>query len=141
RADRGRGARGRVRVAVDNTFSSPLGQRPLAHGVDLSVSSLTKHVSGFGTDLGGVVAGGKEWERDLFLVRKDFGGVLASKNAWPILAYGLPTLTMRLKAQEERAHRIASFLEGHPKVARVAYPGLESYPQAALARRQMTDPD
>jgi cystathionine beta-lyase/cystathionine gamma-synthase len=140
RANRGRGRRARVRIVVDNTFTSPLGQRPLALGADLSVASLTKHVSGFGTDLGGMVAGAKAWERDLFLVRKDFGGVLASKNAWPILAYGLPTLAMRLRAQEERALRVASFLEEHPKVARVVYPGLASYPQRDLALRQMTDP-
>ncbi len=141
RANRGRGKAALIRFLVDNTFTSPLGQRPLSLGADLVIASLTKHLSGFGTDMGGVVAGAKSWERDLFLVRKDFGGVLASKNAWPILAYGLPTLAVRLKAQEERALAIATFLEGHPKVARVSYPGLESFCQKELAHRQMTDPE
>jgi cystathionine beta-lyase/cystathionine gamma-synthase len=139
RANRGRPRSRRVLVVVDNTFATPLGQRPLAHGADLVVASLTKHLSGFGTDLGGMVAGGREWERPLFLVRKDFGGVLAAKNAWPILVYGLSTLSVRLRAQEERALEIARFLEAHPMVERVSYPGLASFRQGALARRQMTD--
>ena len=131
----------RIRLVVDNTFATPLGQRPLALGADLVVASLTKHLSGFGTDLGGMVAASKEWESTLFLVRKDFGGVLASKNAWPILVYGLPTLAIRLKAQEEKALEVARFLESHPKVARVAYPGLESFRDKELAERQMHDPN
>jgi len=130
----------RVRLVVDNTFTSPLGQRPLAHGADFVVASLTKHLSGFGTDLGGMVAAAKEEESGLFLVRKDFGGVLASKNAWPILVYGLPTLAVRLAAQQERALTVARFLEAHPKVASVRYPGLDSFPWKNLARVQMTDP-
>ncbi len=140
RLNRRRSKDRRILLIVDNTFATPLGQRPLELGADLVVASLTKHLSGFGTDLGGMVAGGKEWERPLFLVRKDFGGVLASKNAWPILVYGLPTLAVRLKAQEVSAHEIARFLEGHRKVARVLYPGLPSFPQRELAERQMRDP-
>jgi cystathionine beta-lyase/cystathionine gamma-synthase len=140
-ANRGRRGDRRVLLVVDNTFATPLGQRPLSLGADLVVASLTKHLSGFGTDLGGMVAGGKAWERPLFLARKDFGGVLASKNAWPVLVYGLPTLAVRLRAQEERAARVAAFLEAHPKVARVSWPGLASFPQRALAERQMTGPD
>lgn len=138
-ANRRRRKDARILVVVDNTFATPLGQRPLELGADLVVASLTKHLSGFGTDLGGMVACGKEWESALFLVRKDFGGVLASKNAWPILVYGLPTLSVRLAAQESRARVIAKFLEAHPKVARVSWPGLDSYRQKDLARRQMTD--
>lgn len=140
KANRRRRPEARVRLVVDNTFTSPLGQRPLAHGADLVVASLTKHLSGFGTDLGGMVAGAKEHESGLFLVRKDFGGVLASKNAWPILVYGLPTLAVRLAAQQERALTVARFLEAHPKIASVRYPGLDSFPWKNLARAQMTDP-
>lgn len=140
KANRRRRPEARVRLVVDNTFTSPLGQRPLAHGADLVVASLTKHLSGFGTDLGGMVAGPKEHESGLFLVRKDFGGVLASKNAWPILVYGLPTLAVRLAAQQERALTVARFLEAHPKIASVRYPGLDSFPWKNLARAQMTDP-
>lgn len=140
RLNRGRRGDARLRLVVDNTFPSPLGQRPLAHGADIVVASLTKHLSGFGTDLGGMVAAAKEYESGLFLVRKDFGGVLASKNAWPILVYGLPTLSVRLAAQQERALSVARFLEAHPKVAKVHYPGLDSFPWKNVARRQMTDP-
>ena len=140
KVNRRRGKGTRVRLVVDNTFATPLGQRPLALGADFVVSSLTKHLSGFGTDMGGMVAAGKEWEPSLFLVRKDFGGVLASKNSWPILVYGLPTLAVRLKAQEERAIEVARYLEAHPKIARVHYPGLDSFPWRELARRQMLDP-
>ena len=140
RANRGRKAAERVRVVVDNTFATPLGKRPLAHGADFVVASLTKHLSGFGTDLGGMVAAGAEHESDLFLVRKDFGGVLASKNAWPILVYGLPTLAVRLERQQKTAHEVAMYLESHPKVAFVRYPGLDSFPWRALAERQMRDP-
>ncbi len=138
-ANRRRSKSRRILLIVDNTFATPLGQRPLEFGADLVVASLTKHLSGFGTDMGGVVAGAKEWERPLFLVRKDFGGVLASKNAWPILVYGLPTLSVRLAAQEARAHEVARFLETNPHVARVSYPGLDSYCQQDLAHRQMRD--
>jgi cystathionine beta-lyase/cystathionine gamma-synthase len=139
-ANRGRKSDARVRLVVDNTFQTPLGQRPLAFGADIVVASLTKHLSGFGTDLGGMVAAAKEHESGLFLVRKDFGAVLASKNAWPILVYGLPTLPVRLAAQQPRALEIAKYLESHEKVARVHYPGLDSFPWKNLARRQMTDP-
>jgi len=140
KANRRRTSATRVRMIVDNTFATPLGQRPLLHGADLVVASLTKHLSGFGTDLGGMVAGPADVEQGLFLVRKDFGGVLASKNAWPILVYGLPTLAVRLAAQQERALEIARFLEGHSKVSFVRYPGLDSFAQGPLAHRQMTDP-
>lgn len=140
RANRRRRPEERVRLVVDNTFTSPLGQRPLSLGADFVVASLTKHLSGFGTDLGGMVAAAKEHESGLFLVRKDFGGVLASKNAWPILVYGLPTLAVRLDAQQARAFEVARFLAGHRRVAAVRYPGLDDFPQRELARAQMRDP-
>jgi cystathionine beta-lyase/cystathionine gamma-synthase len=69
------------------------------------------------------------------------GGVLSPKNAWPILVYGLPTLAARMTNQQKTALRVAQFLELHPKVARVSYPGLETHPQYQLARRQMTSYD
>ena len=141
RVNRRRRPDARVRLVVDNTFATPLGQRPLELGADMVVASLTKHLSGFGTDLGGMVAAAKSFEPALFLVRKDFGGVLASKNAWPILVYGLPTLAVRLKAQQERAIEIARYLEAHPKIARTVYPGLDSFPWRDIARRQMLDPE
>jgi cystathionine beta-lyase/cystathionine gamma-synthase len=128
-----------VFTVLDNTFATPFCQRPLEHGWDLAVHSLTKNIGGFGTDMGGAVIGPRLLEPDLLLYRKDFGGVLSPRAAWPALVYGLPTLALRTQRQMEIAHVVARFLEGHPKVERVVYPGLESHPQHALARRQMCD--
>jgi len=128
-----------VFTVIDNTFATPYCQRPLEHGIDLVVHSLTKNIGGFGTDMGGAVVGPKLLEPDLLLYRKDFGGALAPKAAWPALVYGLPTLCLRVGQQIATAEVIARFLEEHPQVARVSYPGLESHPQHQLARRQMRD--
>jgi cystathionine beta-lyase/cystathionine gamma-synthase len=131
----------KVTSIVDNTFATPFCQRPLALGADIVCHSLTKNICGFGTDMGGAVVSARDRESDLLLYRKDFGGVLSPKNAWPILVYGLPSLELRLRKEEQNALEVARFLEGHSKVERVSYPGLESFPQRDLARRQMTDFD
>jgi cystathionine beta-lyase/cystathionine gamma-synthase len=133
--------RRRVFTVIDNTFATPLCQRPLEFGIDLVVHSLTKNIGGFGTDMGGAVIAPRLLEPDLLLYRKDFGGALSPKAAWPPLVYGLPTLPIRARRQMETALRVARFLEGHPKVSRVVYPGLPSHPQHELARRQMRDFD
>lgn len=131
----------RIVVVMDNTFATPFCQRPLTMGVDFVVHSLTKNLGGFGADMGGAVIGPRRKETDLLLFRKDFGGSLSPRVAWQILVYGLPTLALRLERQQQNAMRIAEFLESHPKVARVRYPGLASFPQIDLARRQMRDID
>jgi methionine-gamma-lyase len=128
-----------IRLIVDNTFATPYCQRPLEHGADIVVHSLTKDIGGFGTDMGGVVIAPRDLHTLLMYYRKDFGGVLTSKSAWAFLVYGLPTLATRMINQQKSAQKIAQFLEQHPLVSRVSYPGLESYPQRALALRQMTD--
>jgi methionine-gamma-lyase len=128
-----------VAIIVDNTFATPYCQRPLTLGADLVVQSLTKDISGFGTDMGGAVIGPHHYHGPLLMFRKDFGGVLSPKNAWPILVYGLPTLATRMVNQQKSALRVARFLARHPKVARVSYPGLETCPQYALAQRQMVN--
>ncbi len=133
--------RRRIFTVIDNTFATPFCQRPLRHGIDLVVHSLTKAIGGFGTDMGGAVIGPKLLETDLLLYRKDFGGALSPKAAWPALVYGLPTLALRARRQMESAAEVARFLEDHPAVERVLFPGLESFPQADLARRQMRDFD
>ncbi len=129
----------RLWVVVDNTFATPFCQRPLTLGAHLVCQSLTKAIGGFGTDIGGAVIGPRELRRPLILYRKDFGGSLSPKSAWPALVCGLPTLAARMANYQKTAHRVAEFLDKHPKVERVLYPGLESFPQAALARRQMRD--
>lgn len=130
-----------VFTVVDNTFATPFCQRPVEHGIDLVVHSLTKNIGGFGTDMGGAVIAPRLLEPDLLLYRKDFGGVLSPKAAWPALVYGLPTLALRSRRQMDSALRVAKFLEAHPAVERVVYPGLPSHPQHDLARRQMVDFD
>jgi cystathionine beta-lyase/cystathionine gamma-synthase len=139
--NRHRAPRRRVFTVVDNTFATPFCQRPLQLGVDLVAESLTKNIGGFGTDMGGAVIGPKLLEPDLLLYRKDFGGVLSPKAAWPALVYGLPTLPLRCRRQIATAQQVAAHLERHPRVERVVYPGLPSHPQHALARRQMVDFD
>jgi cystathionine beta-lyase/cystathionine gamma-synthase len=129
----------RIRIVVDNTFATPYCQRPLDHGADIVVHSLTKDIGGFGTDMGGAVLGPRELYSRLMLYRKDFGGVLSPKSAWVFLVYGLPTLATRMTNQQKSALKVAKFLASHPKVARVTYPGLETFPQLDLAKRQMVN--
>jgi methionine-gamma-lyase len=126
-------------VVVDNTFATPFCQRPLELGADVVCQSLTKGIGGFGTDIGGALIGPKKLHRDWIMFRKDFGGSLSPKCAWPALVNGLPTLATRMINYQKTAMRVAQFLEAHPKVSRVCYPGLRSFPQLDLARRQMTD--
>lgn len=136
-----RGKRRKILSVVDNTFATPFCQRPMEHGIDIVVHSLTKNLGGFGTDMGGVITAPRLLEPDLLLYRKDFGGALAPKVAWPTLVYGLPTLPIRLRRQQESALAVARFLESRPEIARVSYPGLESFPGHELARKQMRDYD
>ncbi len=127
----------RVLVIVDNTFATPFCQKPLRLGADLVVESLTKGLGGFGTDMGGAVIAPREWYGSLMLFRKDFGGVLSPQSAWGVLVYGLPTLATRMINIQKTAQRVAEFLSSHPKVAAVSYPGLKTFAQKTLARRQM----
>lgn len=129
----------KIYVVIDNTFATPYCQRPLEMGADFVVESLTKGISGFGTDMGGVVIGPR-WSYDLLLMyRKDFGGSLAAKSAWPIMVYGLPSLPVRFKQAMATAYEVAKFLSSDSKIEYVRYPGLESFPQYELAKRQMRD--
>ena len=133
--------RRRIFTVVDNTFATPFGQRPLEHGAHVVVHSLTKNLNGFGTDMGGVVACHSLLQPDLLLYRKDFGAPLAPKSAWPVLVHGLPTLPVRYRQQQASALEVAAYLEQHPAVAQVVYPGLPSHPDHELAQRQMQDRD
>lgn len=139
--NRGRKDNEKLLIIVDNTFATPYCQRPLTLGADVVAHSLTKNIGGFGTDMGGVVVGAHSYYNLLMAYRKDFGGVLSPKNAWSILVYGLPTLGARMANQQKTALKVAQFLESHPKVERVFYPGLESFPQRELAQQQMVNYD
>lgn len=127
-------------LVIDNTFATPHCQRPLTLGADVVVHSLTKGIGGFGTDMGGAVLVPASLRNLMLMYRKDFGGVLSPKPAWDFLVHGLPTLATRMDNAQKTAMKIARHLEKHPKVGRVVYPGLPSFPQAELARRQMVDP-
>lgn len=135
----GRAEPNRILSVIDNTFCTPWAQRPITMGIDLVVHSLTKGISGFGIEMGGAVITRKEFFSQLILHRKDFGGNLAPATAWSILVHGLPTLSLRIPRQQENAYKIAKFLESHPLVEVVRYPGLSSFPQYDVARRQMVD--
>jgi cystathionine beta-lyase/cystathionine gamma-synthase len=125
----------------DNTFATPFCQRPIKHGVDIVVHSLTKGLSGFGTDMGGAVITRREFREQLILFRKDFGGTLSPMTAWHILVYGLSTLSLRIPRQQDNAMKIATYLEKHNLVEKVNYPGLKSFPQYDVATRMMRDYD
>jgi methionine-gamma-lyase len=129
----------KIYIVVDNTFATPYCQRPIELGADFSVHSLTKGLNGFGTDMGGAVIGRKEFRDRILLYRKDFGTVLNSKSAWTVLTYGLPSLVVRQKQQVSTAIKVAEYLEAHPKVDRVNYPGLKSFKYYELAKKQMTN--
>jgi O-succinylhomoserine sulfhydrylase len=124
-------------VIVDNVFATPVFSRALEQGADVIVYSTTKHVDGQGRCLGGVVLGSKDFIRGTFEpYLKHTGGALSPFNAWVMLK-GLETLDLRVRAQAASAKALAGALEGHPKLSRVIYPGLESHPQHALAEAQM----
>ena len=131
----------RLFSVVDNTFATPFGQRPMELGADLVVYSLTKNIGGFGTEIGGAVLCSRDLYPDVMGWRKDFGGILSPKSAWSILVYGVPTLPLRVKRQQYTALRVAKFLEKHALVRDVRYPGLPSFPQGELARKQQVDFD
>ncbi len=139
--NRGRAPQRRLLIFVDNTFATPFGQRPLQLGADVVLHSLTKNLGGFGTEIGGAVICPRELHSELLSYRKDFGAILSSKSAWAIMVYGLPTLALRLKRQQFTARKVAHWLEAQEEVARVVYPGLESFPQRELARSQLVDFD
>jgi O-succinylhomoserine sulfhydrylase len=127
-------------VVVDNVFATPMLQKPLAHGADIVVYSVTKHVDGQGRCLGGIVLGPQAYVKDhLHNFLKHTGPSLSPFNAWVMLK-GLETLPLRVRAQCETAARLADHLAGRPGVTRVLFCGREDHPQAALAKRQMTGP-
>ena len=127
-------ARG-IRVAVDNCFCTPILQRPLDLGADLVVHSATKFIDGQGRVLGGAVAGAKALTDEVLKFLRTAGPTLSAFNAW-VLLKGMETLSLRIHAQSASALELARWLEAHPMVARVYYPGLPSHPQYALAQRQ-----
>ena len=122
---------------IDNTFATPCGQQPINLGIDVVVHSMTKYLSGTGAVIAGAIIGEKE-----FITRakkgalRNFGAVISPFNAWLTLQ-GITTLPLRFARHCENAGQVAGFLEAHPAVTWVRYPGLPSHPQHELAQRQM----
>ncbi|CEN83618.1 methionine gamma-lyase [Paraclostridium sordellii] len=128
-------------VMVDNTFCTPYIQRPLEFGADVVVHSATKYLNGHGDVIAGFVVGKKEFidQVRLFGVKDMTGAVLSPFDAYLILR-GMKTLQIRMDKHSKNALEVAKFLEGHKNVVKVNYPGLESFPQRELAKKQMDLP-
>jgi cystathionine beta-lyase/cystathionine gamma-synthase len=125
-----------VEVSVDNTFMSPVLQSPLALGADIVMHSTTKFLNGHSDGLGGALIGSKAEHKERFnLVQKAAGGILSPFECFLVLR-GIKTLPLRMKAHEENGRAVAEFLSTQPKLTRLAYPGLKSHAQHAIAVKQ-----
>ena len=126
-----------VQLIVDNIFASPHCQKPFELGADIVVYSSTKHMDGQGRSLGGAVLGTEEFIKETLLpFHRHTGPALSPFNAW-IVYKSLETFSLRMDKHCDNALKVATFLESHPKVSRVLYPGLESHPQYEVAKKQM----
>ena len=126
-------------VVVDNTFATPYLQRPLELGADVVVHSTTKYLGGHSDLIGGFAATNDPTVAErLYFLQKSLGAVPGPFDSWLVLR-GLKTLAIRMRRHCENARAIAEFLDGHPKVEQVLYPGLESHPGHEIAERQMSD--
>jgi O-succinylhomoserine sulfhydrylase len=125
-------------LAVDNCFATPILQRPASMGADIIMHSGTKYLDGQGRVMAGALCASEQLVKEKFLpVMKNGGMVLSPFNAWVVLK-GLETLDIRMRAQSAQAQALAQWLEQHPGVSRVHYPGLQSHPQHALSMKQMS---
>ncbi len=126
-----------VLTLIDATFATPLNQRPLEWGVDLVIHSCTKYLAGHNDILAGAVLGRSELIEQVRALHKGMGGVIDPHCAY-LLLRGLKTFAIRVERQNQTAMTVARYLEGHPAVRTVYYPGLESHAHHAIAKRQMT---
>lgn len=125
-------------TVVDNTFMSPYFQNPLNHGADIVLHSMTKFINGHSDVVGGAMMFNSDEIKDkLFFYQNAIGPSQSPFDSWLVLR-GLKTLAVRMKAHEQNALKIAAFLEAHPKVEKVIYPGLKSHPHHELAKKQMS---
>ncbi|MCJ7701466.1 MAG: aminotransferase class I/II-fold pyridoxal phosphate-dependent enzyme [Anaerolineales bacterium] len=126
----------KVTTVIDSTFATPINLRPLGHGIDLVVHSASKYLGGHNDLLAGVVVGSRDKLADIQAARGILGGISNPNDAY-LLIRGLKTLDLRVRYQHQSGLQIAAFLEAHPAVSRVYYPGLESHPDHAVASRLM----
>ncbi|MFZ0459059.1 MAG: O-succinylhomoserine sulfhydrylase [Rhodoplanes sp.] len=126
-----------ARLVVDNVFATPLWQSPLALGADCVVYSATKHIDGQGRCLGGIILASEQFiQEHVHMLLRQTGPSMSPFNAW-VLLKGLETLHLRVRRQTETATAVAESLAGHPKLARLVYPGRPDHPQAATVQEQM----
>jgi cystathionine gamma-lyase len=124
-------------VVVDNTFMSPFFQNPLDQGADIVLHSMTKFINGHSDVVGGAMMFNSDEIREkIFFYQNAIGPCHSPFDSWLVLR-GIKTLAIRMKAHEQNAFKISNFLENHPKVEKVVYPGLKSHPQYELAKKQM----
>ncbi len=123
-------------LIIDNCFATPYIQNPIKFGAHLVIHSATKLMDGQGRVLGGVTVGQADLIRDIYLFSRNTGPSLSAFNAW-VLSKSLETLAVRVEKHCENAHKVAEFLENHPKVNLVKYPFLPSHPQYEIAKKQM----
>jgi len=126
-----------ITTLIDNTFATPLNQRPVDLGIDLVFHSATKYFGGHSDIIAGAVMGSKEWMTKIWNTHVILGAALGPFDAWLMLR-GLRTLALRVRQHNENATMLAQALEKHPAVKAVYYPGLKSHPQHDLAKRQMS---
>ena len=124
--------------SIDNTFASPINQNPIDFGIDLVMHSATKYLGGHSDILAGAVAGSKEHIERIWNVGKNLGGSLSDFTVW-MLERSMKTLTLRVKAQNKNAKKLAKYLDEHNDIAKVNYPGLKHHPEYELAKSQMRD--
>lgn len=125
-----------ILTSCDNTFSSPINQNPLDFNIDLVMHSATKYLGGHHDITAGVVVGSKALIDQIWHTAITLGATLSPMDAW-LLLRGLRTLGIRVQRQNQNALKLAQYLETHPEIEQVRYPGLESHPQHSLAKRQM----
>ena len=126
-----------VRLVVDNTFASPCLQRPIEFGADLVVHSTTKYLNGHSDSIGGIVVAARQEDAEwLKFIQNAAGAILSPFDSWLVLR-GTKTLAVRMAQHNLNGQALAEFLQGHPRVTKVIYPGLPSHPQHDLAKRQM----
>ena len=123
-------------VVVDNTFATPINQSPLQLGADIVLHSASKYLGGHADALGGVICGSRELVKQVYHYREINGATLSPMDAYSFIR-GMKTLKLRVERQNENAMAIASWLQKHPMIEQVNYPGLESHPNHEVARRQM----
>ena len=127
-----------IKTAIDNTWASPIYQKPLSFGIDLEIHSCSKYIGGHSDVVAGVVIGSKNDIENIFTKEFElFGAKIAPFEAW-LLLRSLRTLKIRMDQHQKSGIQVAKFLEKHPKIAKVNYPGLESFPQYELAKKQMS---